>query len=297
MEKNTAHINGALLIAKAEGVTSHTVISQLRKIPLLHEVRIGHSGTLDPFASGLLIALLGHATRLQEELHLLPKTYQAEITLGATSDTDDKTGVITPYANPKIPTYEEVFSALAHIRTQTEQIPPSYAAIKISGKKMYEYAREGKSVLKKSRPIMIYDAVLESYEYPRIRISITCSTGTYIRSIARDIGELLNTGAYCSSLTRTTIGPFTQEKARAIQETPTDIAKALVPIESLVSHIPYIICNDENVAKYKQGKQGTCPPNVIANTPIALLDTNKRLFGIARCDTTSTTLQPKKIFL
>lgn len=290
-------MNGALLITKSEGITSHAVISQLRRIPQFNGVRIGHSGTLDPFASGLLIVLLGHATRLQEELHLLPKTYEAKIQLGATSDTDDKTGIITPYESSKIPTDEEVLSALARIHAQTEQIPPSYAAIKISGKKMYEYAREGKSVPKKSRPVVMYDVTLKEYKYPNICISITCSTGTYIRSIARDIGELLHTGAYCSSLTRTTIGPFTREKAHTIQEIPTDIKKALVPMEALVSHIPHIICDAENVARYKQGKQGACPPSATAHTPIALLDTNKKLFGIARCDTDGTALRPKKIFL
>lgn len=297
MKKNTAHIHGALLIAKEEGVTSHAIVSALRKIPELNKIRIGHSGTLDPFASGLLIALLGHATRLQEELHLLPKTYRAEITLGSTSNTDDKTGTITPYATSKIPTEKEILDELANIRKQTEQTPPSYAAIKISGKKMYEYAREGKPVIKKPRPITIHAVTLEEYTYPKIRISITCSTGTYIRSVARDIGNALNTGAYCSGLTRTSIGPFTVLMANTIKKLSQNATNALIPMENLVSHIPSIVCTPDNVVKYKQGKQGECPQNVSPDIPIALIDTKKKLFGIARCDIKNTTLSPKKIFL
>ncbi len=299
MEKNTAHLHGALLIDKPAGMTSFDVVRNLRHT---FGGKIGHSGTLDPFATGLLIILIGHATRLQDELHMLPKTYRAEITLGATSDTDDSTGVIRSgkrlglTEKPQALRRPEILTALSRIKQQTSQIPPNYAAIKIDGKKMYEYARAGESVERKARPITIHEIILETYEYPILIISVTCSTGTYIRSIARDIGEALGTGAYCSKLSRTAIGPFEIKKAISPEALPKVIHRAIIPIEQLVSHIPSITCTDDSVAKYKQGKVSECDSKTPNNSPIALLDQNKKLFGIAITED-GKTIQPKKIFL
>lgn len=295
MEKNTANLHGGLLVNKPAGVTSHDIVNHIRHIPDLSGVKVGHSGTLDPFATGLLIVLISHATRLQDELHLLPKTYEAEITLGATSDTDDSTGTLEKLVGP-VPTEQHVIDALGHIKQQTSQIPPAYAAIKINGKKMYEYARAGESVEKKPRPITVYEIILNKYEYPILNISVTCSTGTYIRSIARDIGEALGTGAYCSQLTRTAIGPFELKNAFLPEGLPKVIHSSLIPMEQLVSHIPSIICSEDIVAKYKQGKAGECDETTPINTSIALLDSNKKLFGIGISED-GKTIQPKKIFL
>ncbi len=307
MEKNTANLHGGLLIHKPAGATSFDVIRLLRRefgLPRgAQQAKWGHSGTLDPFATGLLIILIGHATRLQDELHMLPKTYRATITLGTTSDTDDSTGIFRSgkrlglTEKPQALRRPEILTTLNQIKHQTSQIPPNYAAIKINGKKMYEYARAGESVKKKSRPITIHEIILENYDYPIIKISVTCSTGTYIRSIARNIGELLGTGAYCSQLTRTAIGKFELKNACLPEEVPKVIHSALIPMEQLVSHIPFITCPDDIVAKYKQGKVGECENNIPINTPIALLDSNKKLFGIAIRKTEATILKPKKIFL
>lgn len=296
MEKNTANLHGALLINKSVGITSHDVVNHVRHIPELRGIKTGHSGTLDPFATGLLIILVGHATRLQDELHLLPKTYEAEITLGATSDTDDSTGQLEKLEGA-IPTEQQILTTLNSIKNQTSQIPPNYAAIKINGKKMYEYARAGESVEKKARPITIHEIILKKYEYPILNISVACSTGTYIRSIARDIGEALGTGAYCSQLARTAIGLFEIKDAFSPEDAPKVIHRAIIPMEQLVAHIPSIVCADESVAKYKQGKAGECDNSIPINTSIALLDTNKKLFGIAIRETEEPILKPKKIFL
>lgn len=297
MEKNTVQVNGALLIHKEPGYTSHDVVATIRHLPTLKGIKVGHSGTLDPFATGLLIALLGNSTRLQDELHLLPKTYRTTITLGATSDTDDGTGVIAPSDSTKIPSKEEIFTCLEDIKNQTFQIPPAYAAIKIDGKKMYEYAREGETVEKKARPITIHEIQLENYEYPTLEISVTCSTGTYIRSIARDLGDRLGTGAYCSTLERTAIGQFTIQNAQTLQELPKDIQTAVIPPEQLVSHIPSMQFSDENVVKLKTGREVEGEENAPNNTPIALFTNNKKLFGIGMRLDESPTITPKKIFL
>ena len=303
MEKNTAPLHGGLIIYKKAGMTSFDVIRYLKShyIGLPREARRakwGHSGTLDPFATGVLMILLGNATRLQDELHLLPKTYRAEITLGATSDTDDSTGVLLSLprrGGGEVPK-SEILAALDQIKQQTSQIPPDYAAIKIKGRKMYDLAREGKTIVKKPRPITIHDIHLESYEYPSLTISVTCSTGTYIRSIARDIGELLGTGAYCSALTRTAIGLFSIENARAVEDTLRDPISALIPLEQLVSHIPFQIYSESNVAKLKSGREVECEENVPAHTPIALFNVEKKLFGIGIRETRLATIKPKKIF-
>lgn len=293
MEKNTVHRSGALLINKPAGATSHDIVRDIRRIV---GGKVGHSGTLDPFATGLLIILLGHATRLQDELHMLAKTYESEITLGATSDTDDITGTITKTSTVQ-PSQEQVQKALDRIKQQTSQIPPQYAAIKVNGKKLYEYARKGEMVERNPRAVTIHGITLQEYTYPIIKISVTCSTGTYIRSLARDIGEVLGTGAHCSALARTAIGQFELKEAFSPEELPEDIRSAVVLMEDLVSHIPSLICPDESVAKYKQGKVGECDTNIPLHTPIALLDKNKKMFGIGIRETEEWILKPKKIFL
>lgn len=334
MEKNTVNLAGAILINKPVGATSHDIVRDIRRIV---GGSVGHSGTLDPFATGLLIILIGHATRLQDELHMPAKTYEAEITLGENTTTDDITGEVLSFSPPYTrgslpagqagergseterphlasphmrggnPTIQEILAALEYIKQQTSQIPPQYAAIKVRGKKMYEYARAGESVERKPRPINIHNILLHEYAYPLLKISVTCSTGTYIRSIARDIGEFLGTGAYCSSLTRTAIGPFELKNAVSPEELPDNIAPALIPMQQLVSHLPSIICEEDNVVKYKQGKPvrqsvsdggvGTSIQDIPMNTPIALLNKNKELFGIGIRETDERIVKPKKIFL
>ncbi len=299
MKKNTAPKNGALLIHKEAGMTSFDVIRALRvRFP---GQKWGHSGTLDPFATGVLLLLLGYATRLQNELHLLPKTYRAEITLGATSTTDDSTGdILHSKQSPDEatqPLKAHVLNALKDIKKQTTQIPPQYAAIKVKGKKLYEYAREGKSVERNARPITIHEITLEEYTYPTLRISVTCSTGTYIRSIARDIGEILGTGAYCSSLARTAIGPFISEKASFLHDLPNDLETALIPPEQLVSHIPSIQYSEDNVAKLIQGREVACEAHTPIDTPVALLNADAKLFGIGIRKTSAPAIQPNKIFV
>ncbi|MEK7500178.1 MAG: hypothetical protein AAB649_06250 [Patescibacteria group bacterium] len=345
MEKDTVKLLGGLLIHKEAGMTSFDVIRYLRRhfAGLPREARRakwGHSGTLDPFATGVLIVLLGNATRLQDELHLLPKTYRATLTLGATSDTDDVTGKISPPwirgstqqelgrgstlnaveacvcgelrphpcllagasphtrgGNATAPTNQQILAALNQIKAQTSQIPPDYAAIKIQGQKMYDLAREGKTIVKKPRPIIIHDIQLEEYSYPTLKISVTCSTGTYIRSIARDIGDMLGTGGYCSALERTAIGPFTIKNAILLKDLPEDLTSVLIPLEKLVSHIESIELAEDNVANLKNGREVEVTENIPINTPITLLDQNKKLFGIGVRKSIEKVMKAKKVFL
>lgn len=226
---------GFLLINKPVGWTSHDVVGKVRSL-LRHsgvegakKIKVGHAGTLDPFASGLLIVGVGkEATTRLDEFKNLKKTYQATIQLGAISDTQDITGVITKAPLLKIPKIEEVEPTLkSFLGTQT-QTPPMYSAKKVGGKKLYQLARQGVEVERKPVEVTFYDIQLLSTDLsvpePTIQIEVTCSAGTYIRTLAEDIGKQLGTGAYCAKLTRTQIGDHMLVKATNLSEiTPENI--------------------------------------------------------------------------
>lgn len=212
---------GFLLINKPKGWTSFDVVNYIRKrLPVqggpASGWKVGHAGTLDPFATGLLIVGIGReATRRLDEFKSLPKTYRAIVHLGANSNTDDPTGTVTEHP-ARIPTSEKVEQILNNFIGKREQIPPMFSAKKVGGKRLYKLARAGKTIERLPELIEIYDIKLLSYSYPRLEIEVECSTGTYIRTLARDIGEHLETGAYCEELTRTAIGPYLLKDAEDI---------------------------------------------------------------------------------
>jgi len=219
-----------LLIDKPTGPTSHDVVDQVRR--KTGERRVGHAGTLDPFASGLLIVAVGReSTKELSKFVGLDKIYEATFVLGATSDTDDRMGKITPVPLPPDLTEEKIKTAINKFVGEIEQIPPDYAAIKIGGKKMYEAAREGKPLEAKPRPVTIFefewmDADVRRGEWPfaptmEIHVRIHCSSGTYIRALARDLGHTLGTGGYVSELRRTAIGTYWVENAEKLSPPPT----------------------------------------------------------------------------
>ncbi len=251
-------MSGFLLIDKPEGMTSHDVVSRIRR--LAGEKRVGHAGTLDPFATGLLIVGVGRvATREFSKLVGLDKEYEAEFVLGATSDTDDRTGVIASSEGARQSTERLLRSArndeVANHITDTvkqftgpiQQIPCTYSAIKINGKKMYEAARAGKPLEAKPRSVTVYSfELIESIQDDAgsrdpayIRFRIHCSSGTYIRALARDLGQILKTGGYVQELRRTAVGPFRIEQSTALRDlTPETIQQAILPIETILSQIP-----------------------------------------------------------
>ncbi|MBU0546486.1 tRNA pseudouridine(55) synthase TruB [Patescibacteria group bacterium] len=208
-----------VLIDKPVGWTSHDVISRLRKKYGIK--KIGHSGTLDPFATGLLIVGVGRdATKRLDEFKKMPKVYVATIHLGAVSDTHDKMGKIElTMSNEQLtnlPSRNDVEDVLKRFVGKQLQTPPMYSAKKIQGKKLYELAREGITVERKPAEIEIYDIKLLEYDWPYIKIEVKCSTGTYIRALAHDIGAKLGCGGYCEELRRTKIGEYNIDNAETI---------------------------------------------------------------------------------
>jgi tRNA pseudouridine55 synthase len=205
-------INGILLIDKPEGWTSHDVVAKVRGIVKAetgrgNKIKVGHTGTLDPMATGLLVLVLGSYTKRAGEFSKLDKVYEAQITLGATSSTGDREGEITKVSD-KQPSNTAVEAALGSFKGEILQKPHKYSAVKINGQRAYKAARAGKTVEIEPRKVKIYGITDVIYEYPKLRFTCKVSSGTYIRSLAEDIGEKFGTGAYLSALRRIEVGPY-----------------------------------------------------------------------------------------
>lgn len=207
--------NGIINVYKEKGYTSHDVVAKLRGI--LKQKKIGHTGTLDPDATGVLPVCLGIGTKLCDMLTDRSKTYKAVLLLGVTTDTEDITGEII-CKNTVNTTEDEVVKSINSFIGEYDQIPPMYSAIKVNGKKLYELAREGKSVERKPRHVVISDIEITGIDLPYVTMTVSCEKGTYIRSLCRDIGEKLGCGGCVESLVRTRVGNFTIDKALTLKQ-------------------------------------------------------------------------------
>ena len=213
---NMNEIKGIFLVNKPAGITSHDVIDRLRRVT--SERRIGHAGTLDPLASGLMLVAIGKEFTTQLSRYVgLSKEYEAELTLGRVSTTQDAEGKLTKVSDAK-PSHGVIEEALKSFIGKQEQMPPAFSAKKIKGKKAYELARAGKEVELKPQRVEIFNIQIFNYDYPKLKIRAKVSSGTYIRSLAHDIGQKLGTGAYLSGLVRTQIGSYKLEKAAVLGE-------------------------------------------------------------------------------
>ena len=208
-------LDGFLNVYKEQGYTSFDVVAKLRGI--LKQKKIGHTGTLDPMAEGVLLVCLGQATKLSEMLIDKDKTYRCVMLLGKTTDTEDVTGkVLTETAD--IPDEASVIEAVNSFIGTYGQIPPMYSAIKVNGKKLYEYARQGIEIERSPREVTIFEVKIENVSLPRVTFTIHCSKGTYIRSLCRDIGEKLGCGAVMEKLVRTEVKNFRVEDSLTLAE-------------------------------------------------------------------------------
>lgn len=208
---NSGPVNGFLLVDKPVGPTSHDIVDAARRA--LGIRKIGHAGTLDPFASGLLVLAVGNATKEISKFVGLDKAYEATLRLGATSDTMDRTGAVTEQEDCAPVSREAFEAALAKFRGDLEQVPPMYSAKKVGGRKLYELAREGKEIERKPVRVTIHELELLDYAWPTARVRTRVSSGTYIRALAHDIGAALGCGAYLEELRRTRVGSFDAKDA------------------------------------------------------------------------------------
>ncbi|MEC1021624.1 tRNA pseudouridine(55) synthase TruB [Bacillus paralicheniformis] len=254
--------NGVLLLHKPVGMTSHDCVMKIRK--LLKTKKVGHTGTLDPEVSGVLPICVGRATKIVEYLTEKSKTYDAEVTLGCSTETEDQTGEVTekkPVLAP--PDEQTVQSVLRSLEGTIEQVPPMYSAVKVGGKKLYEYARAGIEVERPKRTITIHHIELTSEirhegDKARFRFVVTCSKGTYVRTLAVTIGEKLGYPAHMSNLVRTASGPFPLDECLTFEDVEGLIAdgtlsEKLVPIERALDHLPKWIISDTLAKKVENG--------------------------------------------
>ena len=202
-------MDGVLVVRKEKGFTSHDVVAKLRGI--LHMKKIGHTGTLDPDAEGVLPVVLGKATRLVEMLTEKEKTYETVLHLGIETDTQDMTGQVLKELPVQV-SEEKLKETVESFLGEQQQIPPMYSALKVNGKKLYELAREGKTVERKARPVTFSEIQIMEMDFPLIKLSVTCSKGTYIRTLCHDIGQKLGCGGCMEELLRTRSGQFTLEE-------------------------------------------------------------------------------------
>ena len=240
-------INGIVNIYKEKGYTSHDVVAVLRKV--VGQKKIGHTGTLDPDATGVLPVCLGRATKVCELLTDHDKTYEALLLLGKTTDTQDISGEVLEERNPGDLTEEEVCSCIESFIGEYDQIPPMYSALKVNGKKLYELAREGKTVERKSRKVQIHGIRILEMNLPHVRMKVDCSKGTYIRTLCHDIGEKLQVGGCMEELERTKVGRFLKEDAVTLDEVRQKMeqgegAELFTPLDQIFAELPAVTVTD-----------------------------------------------------
>ena len=241
-------MDGGIVIRKEKGFTSHDVVAKLRGI--LHMKKIGHTGTLDPDAEGVLPVALGKATRLVDMITDKEKTYEAVMRLGVVTDTQDMSGTVLSQTTELSVTEEELCTVVSSFVGDYMQVPPMYSALKINGKKLYELAREGKTVERKPRPVHFYEIEILDISFPLVRFRVTCSKGTYIRTLCHDIGEKLGCGAAMESLLRTKVGRFTLDDAITLAQTEEAVQKGTIEskilgIEEILAEYPRVCCTKE----------------------------------------------------
>jgi len=273
---------GLLNVNKPAGPTSHDVVDGVRR-RLPRGVKVGHAGTLDPFARGVLVICLGPATRLARYVQRRPKRYSAEVTLGAVSTTDDPQGKIVPGDGVKRPGQSEVREVLERFRGRIQQVPPAHSAVHVEGKRAYKLARQGKQPSLSPREVIIHDLQLVSYAYPRLTLDVRCGSGTYIRALARDIGRALEVGAYCSALTRTQVGPFSLAEAVGLSE--IDVWRDLLSPLAALEDLPKVTLPSEAAGRIITGRPVALRQDVSIPTggtaELAVLDEHGQLLAIA----------------
>ena len=279
-------------VDKPEGPTSHDVVAVARRA--FGTRRIGHTGTLDPFASGLLLLCVGNATRISEYLTDLPKTYRATARLDGRTLTDDNTSeVIEPSDRWQQLNIDQVKDALQSQAGEIMQMPPQYSAKKIAGERAYEIARRGDVATLVANPVTIYDITLLSADLPEIVFDVECSSGTYIRAIARDVGALLGTGGYLTKLRRTSIGKHNVAQAVATNDLADKekVTRAALTAVQALSHLPAIELDEaqERAIRFGQSIETTAR----WKGPLQLVREEK-LVAIAELD--GTRLRPRKVF-
>lgn len=276
---------GLLNIHKPPRVTSADVVGWLKRF--VRPDKIGHAGTLDPIAEGVLVVAVGSATRLIDYVQQMPKRYWATFLLGRRSPSDDTEIAAEELVDPPIPSMAEIERAATALVGEIQQRPPAFSAVKVAGRRAYQLARAGRTVELVARPVSVYELRVVEYEYPRLVLDIRCGSGTYVRSLGRDLAESLGTAAVMSALVRTAIGPFRLENAadpRSI--TKENLGAMLLPALQAVPLLPVVRLTDEEVATVLRGLAlpagREIPPGLTAGQECAAVDRDGELAALLR---------------
>jgi tRNA pseudouridine55 synthase len=291
---------GFVVVHKPSGATSHDIVDAMRRITGIR--KIGHTGTLDPLATGVLVLAIGKATRLARFVEAEEKEYRAVIQLGVRSDTLDREGALMATNQEELTriratlTEAEIALALQHFTGDIDQIPPAFSAVHVDGKRAYELARKGHDVSLPSRKVHIESIELVDFSWPFLTVHISCSKGTYIRSLARDIGDRLGTGALLHDLLRTRVGQFRIEDRVELNEirpeTWTD--HLIAPFDALTKY-PHLIISNEMITDIVHGKSVRVESDISSDSCF-LFSSDHRLVARAEYHTQTSTLTPREVF-
>lgn len=273
-------MHGLLNIDKPAGVSSRHVVSQIERA--LEPLSVGHAGTLDPLATGVLVLGVGRATKLIDHLHRFSKTYVGTFLLGRSSDTEDITGIVTEFENSLQPTREQLNQVLPRFLGEIQQQPPAFSALKVAGQRAYKLARGGREVVLQPRPIVVQRFEILRYKYPELQVEIECGTGTYVRSLGRDLARAVGTEAVMSALQRTRIGPFAISSAIAPDQVRGDnVAELLQPSVLAIGDVPRVTLRADQAAELQRsGVLFDLEPPIHPGQELAALAPDGRLFAI-----------------
>jgi len=285
---------GILNVNKPPGVTSRRVVNRVAR--LAKPGKAGHAGTLDPLASGVLIVCVGSATRLISSVQQQPKVYRAVFQLGMRSDTDDITGEMIVDAGCRTVSADQVKTLLPRFVGRIEQVPPKFSAVHVNGRRAYQLARSGRDVHLSPRTVHVRQIELIAFEFPRLELDIECGSGTYIRSIGRDMGEQLGCGAVMSDLVRTRIGPYSIDSAVDLASLKDEnFSENLLPAVTAVVGLPQYRCSPDQLQEIRHGRPISCDDTRFADeTTVAVLTPDGHLACLARFNNQS--LAPKQVF-
>jgi tRNA pseudouridine55 synthase len=286
--------HGVLRLDKPVGPTSHDAVAAVRRA--LRTRRVGHTGTLDPFASGLLLICVGPATRAAEYLSGLDKRYTANVRLGVATDTDDLTGAVIGGADPAGVTPAAVERVLAEMRGTFMQRPPAYSAKKRAGERAHAAARAGRPLDLDAVPVSIHELTVTAFDLPHVELDVHCGSGTYVRALARDVGEALGVGGHLTSLRRTAVGAHSVEGAVPLGELAdgTRVAAALLSTAEALSHLPHIQLDARQVTAVRHGRAipAAGPPTSAEACVVLVADGDVVAIGERR----GADIRPRKVF-
>jgi tRNA pseudouridine55 synthase len=288
---------GILNIDKPAGVTSRRVVD--RVVKLVRPGKAGHAGTLDPLATGVLVVCVGKATRLIELVQEQSKSYRAMFLLGRESDTDDMEGTITETAVEREITRDEIETHLPAFLGRIEQVPPAFSAVHVAGRRAYERARAGQTVELTARTVEVFRLEITRFAYPELELDIDCGSGTYIRSIGRDLGRALGCGALMSALVRTRVGPYRLEDAIQLDELSNETLDAcLLHPTTAASGLPQRVADGDEIALIRAGRPIAVGDSIEAGgDSVAIVNPAGEFLALARIDADTNRLLPFRVFI